>query len=205
MMKRMGIFAVAAFLILLPAARTAQAGHAMNEGSGCYDCHDLHSQFAEPDTSYLSSSKRNMSTIKTAWAVAGNNTNGKIVPDEFGCLYCHNSPVAKADEYTGAVSYRMRDASTHFRGKASAHPVGYDLTNSTDMSGQFLSTFDCYDGVLKRDPKCQDTVPVPDGLGDRAKELDCVDCHDVRQSTGFSGYPQHGTPLLTNPLMLRVP
>ena len=136
----------------------------------------------------------------------GNNTNSKVVPDEFGCLYCHNSPETKADPITGVVSYRMRDASTHFRGKASTHPVGYDLTTGTptDTSGHFLSTFDCYNGALKRDARCQDDGSAADNLGDRAKELDCVDCHDVRQSTGFGGYPQHGTPLAANPFMLRA-
>ena len=200
------VAAVAVALTMLVASHPAQAGHGMNEGHACYDCHDLNSKYAEPDTNYLSSSKRNISTIKAAWAVAGNNTNGKVVPDEFGCLYCHNSPVPKADEYTGVVSYRMRDASTHFRGKASSHPVGFDLTQATptDTSGHLLSTFDCYNGVVKRDPNCQDSGATADNLGDRSKELDCVDCHDVRQSSAFQGYPQHGKPLAANPFMLRA-
>jgi len=196
--------AIAGGLSLAPVP--AQAGHGMNEGNGCYDCHDLNIRYAEPDTNYLGSTKRNMSSIKAAWAVPGNRTNDKIVPDEFGCLYCHNSPELKGDEDTGVASYRMRDASTHFRGKASAHPVGYDLTTDTpvDTSGHFLSTFDCYNGAVKRDEKCQDDGSTADGLGDRGKELDCVDCHDVLQSTGYSGYPQHGMPLAANPFMLRA-
>ena len=184
----------------------ALAGHAMTEGNACMDCHDLKVGDGEPDTSYLGSSKRNISSIKAAWAIAGNKNNGKDVPDEFGCLYCHNSPVLKDDPDTPLVveQYnRMRDASNHFRGKASAHPVGYDLTTSTDMSGHLLSTFDCYNGGTKRDPLCADDFSTADGLGDRARELDCVDCHDVTQSTGFLGYPQHGKPLAANPLMLR--
>ena len=71
------------------------------------------------------------------------------VPDEFGCLYCHNSPVLKDDPDAAGILYenKMRDASDHFRGKASSHPVGYDLTNATDTSGHLLSTFDCKNGA----------------------------------------------------------
>jgi len=185
----------------------AFAGHAMNEGNACMDCHDLKVGFGEPGTSFLGSGKRNLATIKFAWSLPGNNTNGKAVPDEFGCLYCHNSPVLKDDPDTPGILYenRMRDASNHFRGKASVHPVGYDLATGTptDTSGQLLSTFDCYNGGIKRDPLCADDGSTADGIGDRAKELDCVDCHDVTQSTGYLGYPQHGKPLATNPLMLR--
>ena len=87
-----------------------------------------------------------MTSIKAAWAVAGNNTNGKAVPDEFGCLYCHNSSVERRPTRTREWSATgCATRATTSAAKASAHPVGYDLTTGTptDTSGHLLSTFDC--------------------------------------------------------------
>jgi hypothetical protein len=199
---------VIALFPLFGPSHARAADHAMVEVS-CYDCHDLGVGNGEPNTDFLGKAKKNMSAIKAAWAAAG-KPNGKDTPDEFGCLYCHNSAVAKNDPdllLTGVT--KMRDASTHFREKASSHPVGYDLTNMADTNGQLLSTFDCYSDGVKRSPLCDDNFSGADGIGDRAAELDCVDCHDVTQSTNdlgpnFRGYPNHGQPTASNPFLLRT-
>jgi hypothetical protein len=159
----------------------------MDEGYDCYGCHDLSWAVGggEPLTSWLSGTNRNIGAIKTA--------NGGV-PTEFGCLYCHNNPGLKDDPDTIPIEseYRMRDASGHFRSKASAHPVGYNLTTMADTSGHLLSTFDMNAGNNTNG-----------GFGDRLTELDCVDCHDVTDTDNYLGYPQHGTPKATNPYLLR--
>ena len=143
--------------------------------------------------------------------------NGGTVPAEFGCVYCHNSDLTKTDPDTGTPGQdRMRDASRHFRDKASAHPVGYNLTNGADTTGHMLSTFDCktvggvyYGNGSPETNKCaaDGTYYTPgeeDDLGDRSTELDCVDCHDVTDTGGnYLGYPEHGKPTAANPYMLR--
>jgi len=68
----------------------------MDEATAAWVATNLKAGYGEANTSYISSSKRNLASIKAAWAAAG-KPNAKNVPDEFGCLYCHNSAVLKDD------------------------------------------------------------------------------------------------------------
>ena len=77
---------------------------------------------------------------------------------------------------TGNV--RMRGVLAHFSGKTSMHPVGKSFVTNANTETEYLSTW----GSANQN------------------QLDCVDCHDVAAG---GAYPEHGTPPVANPFMLR--
>ena len=134
----LGVVSVMMLALLGVVPGSALAAHYTEEGNGCLSCHTVLNNEGDPATKHLVYSSRNLSLIRAA--------NGGTVPDIIGCTYCH-SRVSNTE---------MKESLTHFQGKASMHPVGYNFVGGSDTTGEYLTAINTT----------------------RANELDCVDCHD---------------------------
>ena len=166
------------FLMIRPPG--ADAFHAPLTGldSNCAVCHTLDAAEGDANTSYISSSARTFPLIKAYDGLASNQT-----PQYLGCTFCH---------YMNDANTSMRPVLNHFQGKLSFHPVGYNFNTRTETNNEFVSGYGQTQGLV--------TVPVDPSAIPTANQLDCVDCHDIDLG---GGYPQHDTPPVNNPFMLR--
>ena len=182
--------ALTAVPILLPVPVFA----AHDTGEACYNCHTLDINEGDPNTSYINKLSRTFPRIKDYDGLPSTSA-----PANLGCTYCHND---------NGRTDKMLPALTHFQGRTSFHPVGYNFNGAgSDTFNEYLSTvgsatnqeLDCVD--------CHDLVNEADGQDDKATTGvdEGTDGNPATSKGGPTGkYPEHGAPVhpLTNPYLL---
>ena len=113
--RRSGPFLATILAVLstlsLPRPPAALAAH--NAGDSCYNCHTLDEDEGDAGTSYINELSRTLPRIKDYDGLPANQA-----PANLGCTYCHDD---------NGRTDRMKPAITHFQGRTSFHPVGYDF------------------------------------------------------------------------------
>ena len=102
--------ALVAFPLLSPPA--AFAAH--DGGESCYNCHTLDESEGDANSSYINKLSRTFPRIKDYDGLPADQT-----PANLGCTYCHND---------NGNATAMKTAITHFQGRTSFHPVGYNFS-----------------------------------------------------------------------------
>ena len=164
----------------------------MNEGNGCYSCHTLDNQDAEPETSFIAKVARTLPLMKAL--------NGPTAPARFGCTFCHNNP----------ANATMKDALSHFGVNTSKHAVGQNIAGGAETDGEYFSTVgsttageldcvDCHEATLLA-PGLPATYVghAPAGVGARS-----FNPYMLRGVTGLNQYDDlcrlcHGSAALAN-------